>query len=115
MFMLAEVKQEIDELNNEAAQEIAKAIVRVIQRQTDCEPCNPGCRTFYSQDQWLARNEQYGNKAVLVIVHDGGDFAPFFNWDYCDYEAVEAMRVGLEKIGYYVEQCTSWYSAVYAI
>lgn len=60
-------------------------------------------------------HETYGKESVVIVVHDGGDLAPYFNWDYCHYEAIERMRVALEKIGYYPEQCTSWFSAIYPI
>ena len=49
-----------------------------------------------------------------MITHDGGDHAPAFNIDYGAYafheELVERLRAG----GMYLEQCTRWYSAVYA-
>jgi len=55
----------------------------------------------------------YGDKSELIIVHDGGPLAPFFNWDYEQYSLIEKMRVSLEQIGCYPEQCTSTYSAIY--
>lgn len=69
---------------------------------------------FYSPDEWVKRGEQYGTRSLLVITHDGGDHAPAFNIDYGAYafheELVERLRAG----GMYLEQCTRWYSAVYA-
>ena len=46
---------------------------------------------------------------------NGGDFAPFFNYDYMQYKKIEAMNKALSQIGYYAESCTCWYSAVYKI
>ena len=48
------------------------------------------------------------------MVHDGGDQARYFNLDYEQYEAHERMHAHLEQLGLYAEQCTGWYSAVYA-
>ncbi len=50
---------------------------------------------------------------MLVVVHDGGDLAPVFNWAYERYALIEELRVELERVGLFAEQCTSWYSAIY--
>jgi hypothetical protein len=71
---------------------------------------DPGCRgkLGFSTSEDL-------EKAVLVIAHDGGDARDFFNYDYCDYESIEVMREALERIGYYSEQATCWYSLVFPL
>ncbi len=68
---------------------------------------------FYGPEEWEDRGEDFGTGALLIVIHDGGEHAPAFNWDYEDYNLVEELRRSLEKVGVYVEQCTSWYSAVY--
>lgn len=68
---------------------------------------------FYSPQEWEERGEEYGTKSLLIVVHDGGDHAPAFNWDYEAYGLMEELRVRLAGIGVYAEQCTSWYSAIY--
>ena len=60
-----------------------------------------------------ARNEKYGLDAVLILVHDGGDLARFCNYDYECYRAIERLAAALGKAGYFIENCTGWYSAVY--
>ena len=40
-----------------------------------------GNTTFYSTQQWKDRKEDWGTESELVIVHDGGDMARFFNYD----------------------------------
>ncbi len=70
---------------------------------------------FYGPEEWEDRGEDFGTGALLIVIHDGGEHAPAFNWDYEDYNLVEELRRSLEKVGVYVEQCTSWYSAVYPI
>jgi hypothetical protein len=72
-----------------------------------------GCRPFYSPNEWKERGEEYGTLSELVIVHDGGDLAPYFNLDYYCYDKYEAMQAALSEHGFYFDQCTSWYSAVY--
>lgn len=74
-----------------------------------------GCRAFYSPAAWAARGELYGLRSLLVVVHDGGAHARYFAWEYERYDAIEALRVELEKHGWYAEQCTTWYSAIYPI
>lgn len=72
-----------------------------------------GCRAFYSPQEWLARREAHpGPHAVLIVVHDGGDLAPIFNWAYEDYALLNEMRSTLERQGFYCEAVTCWYSIV---
>ena len=68
---------------------------------------------FYTPSEWRDRGEAYGTASLLIVVHDGGDHAPAFNYDYEDYVLMEEMRERLATIGVYSEQCTSWYSAIY--
>lgn len=72
-----------------------------------------GCKAFYSPAEWLARNEQYGLKSLLVVVHDGGCLAPICNMDYGDFGLYAAFQAKLHAAGFFVEGCTSWYSAIY--
>jgi hypothetical protein len=72
-----------------------------------------GCKGFYSPKEWTERGEEYGQGSVLVVAHDGGEHAPYFSYDCLAYEAIERMRVALEAVGCWPEQCTTWYSAVY--
>lgn len=70
---------------------------------------------FYGPEQWEERGEQYGLGSLLIVTHDGGEHAPAFNWDYEAYDLIEELRQELSKIDVYVEQCTSWFSAIYPI
>lgn len=72
-----------------------------------------GCRVFYTPEEWKLRGEVYGRDSLLIVVHDGGDHAPAFNLDYGMYDISDKLREHMRKEGYMVEQCTSWYSAVY--
>lgn len=74
---------------------------------------NGGCKAFYTPAEWRERKEQYGLSSKLILVHDGGTLARYCNPAYEDDDAIEAMREALAGVGMYVEQCTSWYSAVY--
>ena len=71
-----------------------------------------GCRAFYGPYQWKALGD-YGTDSLLVLVHDGGDLASYCNPAYGDREAMTALTDTLAALGLYVEQCASWYSAVY--
>jgi hypothetical protein len=69
----------------------------------------------YTGAEWAERGEDYGSDALFVLVHDGGPLAPYCNWDYCAYRAMDDLRDALAAEGVYAEQCTSWYSAIYPI
>src|SRR5690606_36728965 len=72
-----------------------------------------GCR-FYTAKEWRDRGESYGRDALLIETHDGVDHAAAVNFDYEAYALMEELRDKLDTVGVWVEQCTSWYSAVYA-
>ena len=72
-----------------------------------------GCKAFYSPREWVERGEDYGVNAVLIVVHDGGDLAPIFNYSYERYALMEEMVACLDKVGVFAEQCTNWYTAIY--
>lgn len=74
-----------------------------------------GCKTFYSPEEWIARGEEYGRESELVIVHDGGEVAKYFNLDYECYDLEQRMQKELAAHGLYAEPCTSWYTAIYKI
>lgn len=102
-----------DSCLNEAVQKaIANAIIQCIKEDIPV-PCGGGCRAFYSPQEWSERGEKYGKESFLVVVHDGGDLAPYFSLDYQKYDQYNKMEEALGKIGYFQEQCTSWYSAIY--
>jgi hypothetical protein len=93
----------------------AKAIVAVIRETFGKDASGGGCRLFYTAEEWRERGESYGTEAALIVVHDGGDAAPFFNHDYMNYELMEKMRKLLEAVGFWVEACTCWYDAIYRL
>lgn len=74
------------------------------------QPDTGGCRTFYSPQEWQARGEKYGLESVLIVCHDGGDVASFFDGNYI---RMESMQEALERVGYWAQPCTSWYTAIY--
>jgi hypothetical protein len=93
------------------ARNAAEAIIRFLKELEMTETV--GCRAFYSPKEWAARDEEYGRNAALIVVHDGGDLARFFNHDYRAYDMIEEMRNRLDQAGAWAEACTSWYTAIY--
>ena len=91
----------------------AKAIVEFLTEHGMTD--HGGSGKFYTPREWRDRGEEYGTRSLLIITHDGGDHAAAFSWDYEQYELMEQLRGRLSKIGVYVEQCTSWFSAVYPV
>jgi hypothetical protein len=100
---------------NELGRKAHSAIVAELERQEATH--TGGCKVFYSPTEWRARGEDYGHslKSALIVVHDGGAHAAAFDFDHECYGVMESMRKALEAVGCFVEQCTSWYSAVYKI
>lgn len=74
-----------------------------------------GGHTFYSPQAWAERGESYGLRSALIVCYDGGyvreAFAPYGP----DCSAYDAMHDALAEIGFYMEACTGWYSAIYPI
>lgn len=66
--------------------------------------------SFIDPTNWT---EKFGHDSLLVLVHDGGDLARFVNWDYGRYDLCQLLVKALDAHGFYIEQCTSWYAAVY--
>jgi hypothetical protein len=97
---------------SEQGKSAADAIVALMTAELT-DPSGGGCKAFYTPEEWLDRGEAYGQGAVLIVVHDGGDQARYFNLDYEQYEAFDRMNTRLGQLGLHVEQCTCWYSAVY--
>lgn len=93
--------------------EAAQTIINTIQDTFGKDASGGGCRLFYTVDEWKDRGEEYGTTAALILVHDGGDAAPFLNLNYMVYDLHEKLRASVSKQGFYIEQCTSWYSAMY--
>jgi hypothetical protein len=92
---------------------LAKEIAKLMKRRKRKPLWGGGSRAFYSPLEWRARGESCGNGAALVVVHDGGDAASYFNWDYGDEKAAEAMGKLLSKLGYFAESCSSWATGIY--
>jgi hypothetical protein len=97
------------------AKKAADVIVLHLTDFYDHAPDGGGCRTFYTPAEWRERGESYGRDSVLIVVHDGGDAAAAFSWDYECHNLRESLSDKLAAMGLYAEQCTSWYSAIYEL
>ena len=100
-----------DHLSGEA-KELAEAIRAFLREYNEAEPDGGGCKAYYTPEEWAERGEPYGHGGVVVLVHDGGDLAPFCNWDY-GYRLPERFTAFLKHHGYWIEQGTSWHSTVF--
>jgi hypothetical protein len=76
-------------------------------------PATGGCTPFYTVQEWTSRGEDYGTKSMLIICHDGGDFAYLLNYDNGAYDLIDEFIEAMDEIGLWTEGCTCWYSAVY--
>ena len=97
----------------------AEKIARIVKQAAEnalgreIEVGYPRFPDFYSPERWRERGEEFGRNAELIIVHDGGDYAPLLNLGYCCYELFDKMIEEMDKTEYWTEQCTCWYTAVY--
>jgi len=57
---------------------------------------------------------EYGKDALLILKHYFGDpLWPYVNYDGGQYDKIERLADALSAAGFWVEDCTGWYSAVY--
>ena len=89
-------------------------VVRLLQEKDDLHS-GGHTHVFYSPAAWRAKGDGYGLDSELVILHDGGTHAAYFNYNYGNHSAINCMRQAMTEQGLYTEGCTSWYSAVYKI
>ena len=68
---------------------------------------------FYTPEEWNERGEEYGLESKLIVTHDGGEVAPFFNLDYEAYKLYDEMVEAFDATPYWSEGCTCWYSCFY--
>jgi len=92
------------------ARGVAELVLQVTRAQS-----GGGCKAFYSPSEWVKRGEQFGHNSELIVVHDGGDLAPWFNWAYEQDALVACLVSALAEHGLYYESCECWYSAIYRI
>lgn len=93
---------------------VAEHVLKAMTLLNDgAQPYTGGCRTFYSPAEWRQCGGGYGLKLALIICHDGGDVATFFNPNYECYKRMEAIQEALSHVGYRAEQCANWYTAIY--
>ena len=98
---------------NDSQKQLAQLIISTAESLQQSEIYCGGCKAFYSPDEWKSRGELYGTDSLLIICHDGGDLACFFNYGYECKNYMEQMRLVLKKNGYYAESCTCWYTAIF--
>jgi len=57
---------------------------------------------------------EYGKGALLILQHESCDpLYPYVNYDGGRYEKIEQLADALSAAGFWVQDCTGWYSAVY--
>lgn len=89
-----------------------KAITKVLKA---CKATNTGgCKAFYTPKEWAALGHRYNPHAILIVVHDGGDLAPFFNPDYENYRLIRKMNQAIEAAGFWTESADCTLTYIYA-
>ena len=69
-------------------------------------------QVFHSPSDWTARNEACAPESELIVAHDGGGHAPYFNLDYGAFMSRSTMDRALDEAGFYIETQTPMCSAV---
>jgi hypothetical protein len=72
-------------------------------------------RVMFSPDEWKKRGEEGPLGAELMVIHEDGDHAPFFNLNYHGHLLHAKMDLALRRAGFYAESQTNWYSAIYKL
>jgi hypothetical protein len=102
-----------------AGQRAYGAIMKLLVKHLDglpdagaAEELTGGCRAFYSGRDWTARGGEYGQRAELVVVYDGGYLYDLFN----EVPAFgDELAKELETFQLYYEHGTSWMGGVYPL
>jgi hypothetical protein len=67
--------------------------------------------TCYTRSEW---DGEYGKNALLILVHNSDEpLWPYVNYDGQQYDKIEQLADALSAAGFWVEDCTGWYSGVY--
>jgi hypothetical protein len=96
------------------AEKLKKIIHDIATSILEREPYTGGCRTFYTQGEWRARKEGIGDDALLVVVHDGGEYADIFG-AYGFHRHQVIMQHELMKHGYFAEGIYHWATGIYKL
>jgi hypothetical protein len=114
-----------DHLSNEQckiAQTILIAAFGASLTDPDLPPSGNGNQAFHRPEEW---NGEYGKNSVLVVSYCGSDLYYYASLDGCYemscmmggrgncYASHERITKALEELGYYMEECTRSYAAIY--
>lgn len=95
------------------ARKLAVAIAKLA-KQRDW---NAGQKVFWSPKEWKEKGEHHGLNAELVILHEGGNHAPFFSLDHSydtgSYDQYEEQLKFLSQYGFFCEGLYTWSSGIY--
>lgn len=96
------------------ARKLAHAIVKLANKR---DWSSGGQKVFWSPKEWKNKGEPYGCGSELIILHEGGDHAPFFSLDYSSYagsyDQYEEQSKFLQSHGFWIEGLYTWSSAIY--
>ncbi len=118
-----------DDLNEDGTKALEVIKKFLTERGVDDE--GNDSKVFWSPSEWKAKGEEYGTRSVLVIMYDGSYVRNVFSMDACyeigcmirqetgksvnAYEPYEALQAALNEAGFFFEECTGWYAAVYKV
>jgi len=118
-----------DNLNEDGAK--ALEVIRKFLTERGVDDERNDSKVFWSPAEWKAKGEMYGTESVLIVMYDGSYVRNVFSMDACyeigcmvrqetgksinAYEPYEALQDALREEGFFFEECTGWYAAVYKV
>lgn len=101
-------------LPQDASPDAAKAWQTIIEVLAEQDSLYSGGHkhVFYTPEQWRDKSMDYWQGAELIVVHDGGSHAPFFNSLYEATALKVRMDLALARAGFYAEPATSWFTRI---
>lgn len=58
---------------------------------------------------------EYGKGSILILFHEGHELNAYVNYDALQYDKIDELADALQEAGFWVQDCTGSYSAVYEL
>jgi hypothetical protein len=96
---------------SEKGRTVARQLRNMLQKEGDDD--TGGCTAFYTPEQWRRKEGwDYSDKALLVVVFDGGGFAPYFNPSYERTSCTNKVEDVLKGLGVWQDPMTHWSTTI---
>lgn len=94
------------------ARKLALAIVKLAKERN----WYAGQKVFWSPKEWKEKGERYGEGAAFIVIHEGGDHAPYFSMDHAyetgSYKQYEEQLKLLSEHDFWSEGIYRWSTSI---